>query len=57
MVRWILSAIFILGIVAGDFGFSGVAGTATWIVQVMFFLFVIAFIIGLFWSRRGWGRP
>lgn len=55
MLGW---AIFFLvaGIIAGIFGFAGIAGTATWIAQVLFFLFLIAFIVSLFWGRRGAGR-
>ena len=54
MVSWVWSIAFlILGIIAGIFGFSGIAGAATWLAQVLFFLFLTAFIVSLFWGRRG----
>ncbi len=54
MVSWVWSITFlILGVIAGIFGFSGIAGTATWLAQVLFFLFLTAFIVSLFWGRRG----
>lgn len=48
-------AFLIVGIIAGIFGFGGIAGTATWIAQVLFFVFLIAFIVSLFWGRRSPG--
>jgi uncharacterized membrane protein YtjA (UPF0391 family) len=51
MLAWAL-AFLIIGIIAGVFGFSGIAGTATWLAQVLFFIFLIAFIVSLFWGRR-----
>ena len=45
--------LLILGVVAGIFGFSGIAGTSTWIVQLLFFLFLTAFFVKLIWARRG----
>ena len=35
----------ILAVISGVFGFSGVAGTAAWIAQALFFLFLIGLII------------
>jgi uncharacterized membrane protein YtjA (UPF0391 family) len=54
MLNWVLSAFFVLAIMTGALGFIGLAGSATWIVQMLFFLFVIAFVTGLYWRRRGW---
>lgn len=51
MLAWAI-AFLIIGIIAGIFGFGGIAGTATWIAQVLFFIFVIAFIVSLIWGRR-----
>ncbi len=56
MLSWAI-AFLVLGIVAGAFGFSGIAGTATWLAQVLFFLLMIAFIIALFWTRLDQERP
>jgi uncharacterized membrane protein YtjA (UPF0391 family) len=46
-------AFLIIGIIAGVLGFSGVAGTATWMAQLLFFLFLIGFVVTLFWARIG----
>ncbi len=54
MLAWAI-AFLIVGIIAGIFGFSGIAGTATWIAQVLFFIFLIAFIVSLFWGRSRTG--
>ena len=52
MVEWVWAIGFlILGIIAGIFGFAGIAGTATWIAQVLFFLFLIAFVVTLLWGQ------
>ncbi len=50
MLAWAI-AFLIVGIIAGIFGFSGLAGTATWIAQLLFFLFLIAFVSLLFGRR------
>jgi uncharacterized membrane protein YtjA (UPF0391 family) len=53
MVGWVWSIAFlILGIIAGIFGFAGIAGTATWLAQVLFFLFLAAFIVSALWGRK-----
>ena len=46
MLAWAV-AFLIIGIIAGFFGFTGIAGTATWTAQVLFFLFLIAFVVAL----------
>ena len=52
MLGWVWAISFlILGIIAGIFGFAGIAGTATWLAQVLFFLFLIAFVVTLLWGR------
>lgn len=51
MLAWVLAFVF-LGIIAGIFGFTGIAGTATWIAQIFFFLFLIAAVASLFWGRN-----
>jgi uncharacterized membrane protein YtjA (UPF0391 family) len=54
MLGWVWAIAFlILGVIAGIFGFSGIAGTGTWICQVLFFLLLIAFVVTLLWGRRG----
>jgi uncharacterized membrane protein YtjA (UPF0391 family) len=54
MNGWVWSITFlILGIIAGIFGFAGIAGTATWLAQLLFFLFLAAFIVSALWGRSG----
>jgi len=54
MTNWVWAVAFsILGVIAGIFGFAGIAGTSTWLAQTLFFIFLIAVIVTLIWSRRG----
>ena len=48
MLYWAL-VFFIIAIVAGAFGFGGIAAAASGIAQILFFIFVVlflAFLIG-----------
>ncbi|HLF93874.1 MAG TPA: DUF1328 domain-containing protein [Planctomycetota bacterium] len=38
---------FAIAVLAALFGFTGIAGGAAWVAQVLFYLFVIAFSISL----------
>jgi len=51
MLSWSLTFL-IVAILAGLFGFWGVAGLATDIAKVLFFLFLIAFAVSLVLGRR-----
>jgi len=51
MLSWALTFL-IIALIAAALGFSGVAGTATWIAQVLFGLFLILFIISLIFRGR-----
>jgi len=54
MAGWVWAIAFlILGTIAGIFGFAGISGTTTWLAQMLFFLFLIAFVVTLIWGRRG----
>jgi uncharacterized membrane protein YtjA (UPF0391 family) len=46
MLSWALT-FFIIAVIAGVFGFGGVAAGASGIAQVLFFFFVVAFIVAL----------
>lgn len=46
MLSWAL-AFFIVAIIAAVFGFGGIAAGATSVAQVIFFLFIIAFLVSL----------
>lgn len=46
MLRWAL-IFFIVAIVAGLFGFTGIAAAATDIAKLLFFIFLVLFIAAL----------
>ncbi|MHB1157396.1 MAG: DUF1328 domain-containing protein [Phycisphaerales bacterium] len=46
MLRWAL-IFFIVAIVAGLLGFGNIAGAATGIAKILFFIFIIVFLISL----------
>ncbi|HHF7344899.1 TPA: DUF1328 domain-containing protein [Legionella feeleii] len=56
MLGWAL-IFLIIAIVAGLFGFRGVASTATGIAKVLFFLFIVIFIVLLLMNLLGGGPP
>ena len=54
---------FIVSIIAGVFGFTGISAAAAGIAKILFFIFIVAFLIiglvvgsALFKGRRGNGR-
>jgi uncharacterized membrane protein YtjA (UPF0391 family) len=55
MLSWAL-AFFVLAIIAGVLGFSGIAAGASSIAQVLFFLFLVLFLVSLFGNLLR-GRP
>ena len=46
MLRWAI-IFFIVAIVAAIFGFGNIAGAATDIAKILFFLFLILFVVSL----------
>jgi uncharacterized membrane protein YtjA (UPF0391 family) len=46
MLKWAI-IFFLISVVAGWFGFTGVAGGARTISKVLFFIFIVIFIIVL----------
>ena len=52
MLKWSL-IFFIVAIVAGLFGFTGIAAGATDIAKILFFFFVVVFIVTLIFGVRG----
>lgn len=51
MLRYAL--IFLLvAILAGAFGFGGIASEAAWIARVLFFIFLVLFIVSLMRGRK-----
>jgi uncharacterized membrane protein YtjA (UPF0391 family) len=53
MLRWAL-LFLIVALIAGALGFWGLQGTAMWIAQVLFVIFLVLFLISLLFGR---GRP
>jgi len=49
MLRWAL-AFFIIAIIAGIFGFGGIASGAADIARVCFFFFIVVFAVSLVWG-------
>jgi len=52
MLSWAL-AFLVIALIAGVLGFGVIAGTAASIAKVLFFVFLVLFVIGLFMGRRG----
>jgi uncharacterized membrane protein YtjA (UPF0391 family) len=52
MLYWAL-IFLVIAIVAGIFGFGGIAAAASGIAQVLFFIFLVLFIVSLFFGWRG----
>jgi uncharacterized membrane protein YtjA (UPF0391 family) len=52
MLRWAF-AFFVLALVAGVFGFAGIAASAVGIARILFFLFLLLFVASLVFGRVG----
>jgi uncharacterized membrane protein YtjA (UPF0391 family) len=46
MLRWAL-IFFIISIIAGAFGFTGISAAASGVARVLFFIFIVIFLIFL----------
>lgn len=51
MLNWAI-LFLIIALVAGVLGFGVVAGTAAWIAQVLFVVFIVLFLVSLIAGRR-----
>ena len=52
MLRW--AVIFlVIALIAGFFGFWGIAGEAMWFAKILFFIFLVLFVVSLIFGRRG----
>jgi uncharacterized membrane protein YtjA (UPF0391 family) len=56
MLGWALMFL-LLALVAGAFGFFGVAGASFGFAKILFFIFLALFVISLFTGRGQLGRP
>jgi uncharacterized membrane protein YtjA (UPF0391 family) len=52
MLRWAL-LFFIVAIIAGAFGFLGIAQEAAGIGKIIFFLFLVLALVSFLFGRRG----
>lgn len=50
MLRWIV-ILLVLALVAGVLGFGGIAGAATDIARILFFVLLVVFVLGLIFGR------
>lgn len=46
MLSWILT-FFVLALIAGALGFTGVAGASIAIAQTLFYIFIVLFVLSL----------
>jgi uncharacterized membrane protein YtjA (UPF0391 family) len=51
MLHWTLMFL-IIALVAGILGFGGIAGTATGIAKILFFVFLVVWLMALLLGRR-----
>lgn len=51
MLYW-SAVFFIIALIAAFFGFGNIAGAATSIAKVLFFIFLILFVLALIFGRR-----
>ena len=56
MLYW-AAVFFIIAIVAGLFGFGGIAAAAGGIAQILFYVFVALFVLALIFGLIGRRRP
>ncbi len=54
MLSWIVTFL-IIALIAGLLGFGGIAGAATWMAKVLFFIMLIAIVVSLV-MHAGRGR-
>jgi len=51
MLYWAV-VFLVVAVVAGIFGFTGIAGTSIWIAKVLFFVFIVLFVVSLLFGKR-----
>lgn len=50
MLKWAITFL-VIGVIAGIFGFGGIAGAATGIAKFIFFLMVVIFVLVLIFGK------
>jgi uncharacterized membrane protein YtjA (UPF0391 family) len=56
MLSWALFFL-VVALIAAAFGFGGIAGTAAWFAQVLFFVFLVLFAVSMIFGWRGRAEP
>lgn len=56
MLRWAL-AFLVLALVAGVFGFTGIAGEAVSIARILFYIFIVLFLVGFIYNLVSGRKP
>jgi uncharacterized membrane protein YtjA (UPF0391 family) len=56
MLYWAL-VFFIVSLVAGIFGFGGIASATAGIAQILFYVFLVFFVVTLIAGLAGGGSP
>ena len=51
MLRWAL-IFLVVALIAGVLGFTSIAGAASGIAQIMFWIFLVVFVLALLFGRR-----
>ncbi|MGC3970684.1 MAG: DUF1328 domain-containing protein [Pirellulales bacterium] len=51
MLRWAL-VFLIVALIAGVFGYGGIAAEAAWIGRVLLFIFLVLFVVALLRGRK-----
>jgi len=51
ILSWALMFL-VVAIIAGVFGFVGIAGTSAWIAQGLFVIFLVLFLVSMITGRR-----
>ncbi len=46
--------LFVVAIIAAVLGFGGIAGAATDIARILFWVFIVLFLVNLVFGRRVW---
>ncbi|RFD19903.1 DUF1328 domain-containing protein [Komagataeibacter melaceti] len=50
LLRWTITFL-VLALIAAVFGFGGISDTFAYFGKILFFVFIVLFIIGLFFGR------
>lgn len=52
MLSWAITFL-VIALIAAALGFGGIAGTASGIAQILFFVFLVLFVVSLIFGKAG----